>query len=164
MACKAKNTVTGVHRRFLKKYDQRQAIGSGDGFYEEVEHTADLALRCGGPGLETFFRSAARGMYHLLNATASPSAATEQRAVSLEAMDIESLLVDWLGELAYLAETTHLVFGDMEFNELSATRIAVVLTGRRVHRLDTVIKAVTYHNLNVIKTRDGYTATVVFDV
>ena len=27
------------------------------------------------------------------------------QTVALEAMDMESLLVDWLGELAYLAET-----------------------------------------------------------
>ena len=36
------------------------------GFYEEIEHTADLALRCGGPTWISFFRSAARGMYHLM--------------------------------------------------------------------------------------------------
>ena len=89
---------------------------------------------------------------------------TEQQPISLEAMDIESLLVDWLGELAYLAETTHLVFTDMIFQTLSTTRVEAVLTGRRRHRFDTVIKAVTYHNLKVEKTCEGYSATIVFDM
>ena len=79
-------------------------------------------------------------------------------------MDLESLLVDWLGELAYLAETADLVFGEITFKTLTATRIEAILTGCRMHRLEKVIKAVTFHNLNVIKTGDGYAATVVFDV
>ena len=54
-------------------------------------------------------------MYHLLGAEASPSTPAEQITVSLEAMDIESLLVDWLGELAYLAERERLVFRDTTF-------------------------------------------------
>jgi SHS2 domain-containing protein len=79
-------------------------------------------------------------------------------------MDRESLLVDWLGELAYLAETASLVFETIQFQTLSATRIEAVLTGSRVSRIDKVIKAVTYHNLTVQKTLEGYAATVVFDV
>jgi len=164
MACETSNTASGVHCCSSKRPYLQGVTDPGGGFYEEIEHTADLALRCGGPDLETFFRSAARGMYHILGAGETASISVEQKMVSLEAMDIESLLVDWLGELAYLAETTHLVFGAMSFKTLSATRIEAVLTGRRMHRLDTVIKAVTYHNLKVIKTREGYAATVVFDV
>lgn len=163
MACETKNTVSGVHRHTITKQQQERADPDG-GFFEEIEHTADLALRFGGPDLESFFRSAALGMYHLMGAEGSFLNATDQKTVSLEAMDIESLLVDWLGELAYLVETTHLVFRDMTFKTLSATRIEAVLTGSRAHRLDKVIKAVTYHHLNVKKTPEGYAATVVFDV
>jgi len=164
MTCKAKNTVTGVHDRTIAKQDLRRDTDPDGGFYEEIEHTADLALRCGGPDLESFFRNAARGMYGLLGAEGSSVNASEQHTVCLTAMDIESLLVDWLGELAYLAERDWLVFGDMTFKTLSTTRIEAVLTGRRAHRLDKVVKAVTYHHLNVQKTPEGYAATVVFDV
>jgi len=159
-----KNTLSGVHGRDIKKQDQQRVTDPDGGFYEEIEHTADLALRCGGPDLESFFRSAARGMYHLLGAQASSSHTAGQITVSLTAMDMESLLVDWLGELAYLAERDRLVFGDMTFKTLSATRIEAVLTGSRNPRLDKVIKAVTYHHLNIKKTPEGYAATVVFDV
>ena len=164
MACDTKNAKSGVHRRTLKTHVQPQSIDPDAGSYEEVAHTADLALRCAGPDLETFFRSAARGMYHLMGAKAPLPDTAEQKTVSLEAIDIESLLVDWLGELAYLAETTHLVFTDLAFNTLSATHLEVILTGRRMHRFNRVIKAVTYHNLKVEKTCAGYAATIVFDV
>lgn len=134
------------------------------GFYEEIEHTADLALRCGGPDLDTFFRSAAMGMYHLMGIGKTPADGTLTKTVALDAMDMESLLVDWLGELAYLAETENLVFGTIQFQILSATRIEAVLTGSRVSRIDKVIKAVTFHKLEIQKTHEGYAATVVFDV
>jgi SHS2 domain-containing protein len=134
------------------------------GFYEEIEHTADLALRCGGPDLDSFFRSAAMGMYHLMGIGKTPADGTLTKAVALDAMDMESLLVDWLGELAYLAETENLVFGTIQFQTLSDTCIEAVLTGSRVSRIDKVIKAVTFHQLEIQKTHEGYAATVVFDV
>jgi SHS2 domain-containing protein len=163
MACDTTNTTSTGKPCALSK--QRQGVpGIKSSFYEEIEHTADLALRLGGPDLESFFCIAARGMYHLLGAETTPSKGAEQHTISLEAMDLESLLVDWLGELAYLAETAGLVFGEIRFKILTTTRIEAILTGCRMHRLEKVIKAVTYHNLNVVKTGDGYAATVVFDV
>lgn len=134
------------------------------GFYEEIEHTADLALRCGGPDLAALFRSAALGMYRLMGAQEAvpPSGATDR--VSLAAPDTESLLVDWLGELAYRAEARGQIFRDITFEALTATRLEAVLRGGAAERLETVIKAVTYHGLEVTETRQGYAATVVFDV
>ena len=140
------------------------AIGSESGFFEEVEHTADVALRCGGPDLETFFRSAARGLYHLMGITAGGAEKSVPHALALEAEDLEGLLVAWLGELAYLAETRGLVFETMAFSALTPTHVEARLTGRRAGTADTFIKAVTYHGLKVAKTPEGYAATIVFDV
>jgi SHS2 domain-containing protein len=78
--------------------------------------------------------------------------------------DVEGLLVDWLGELAYQAETQGLVFEGMTFETLSATRLEAVLEGGTVLQIETLIKAVTYHQLKVENTSRGYSATVVFDV
>ena len=134
------------------------------GFFEEIEHTADLALRCGGPDLASLFRSAARGMYHLMGVEAQGLKADNQHRIRLAAEDVESLLVDWLGELAYLAEAQGLVFEGMTFETLSATRLEAVLEGGAVPHIDTLIKAVTYHQLKVENSGEGLTATVVFDV
>ena len=103
-------------------------------------------------------------MYHLMGVeTRDLDDATRQR-IRLAAEDVESLLVDWLGELAYQAEAGGLVFKKIEFEILSATRLEAKLVGRPVRHVHTLIKAVTYHQLEVAKTNDGYTATVVFDV
>jgi SHS2 domain-containing protein len=135
-----------------------------EGFYEEVEHTADVAIRCGGPDLATLFRNAALGMYHLMGIAPLPGKADIGKTIVLKAMDVESLLVDWLGELAYVAETKGLIFVVMDFRAMSARRLEAVLTGHRVEGLKETIKAVTYHDLKVEKQEGGYTTTVVFDV
>jgi SHS2 domain-containing protein len=157
------STITG--RGDTGKTDLETTItGPDGGFYEEIAHTADVALRCGGPDRETFFGNAARGMYTLMGTGAQRAAGRQQQSVALEAADIEGLLVDWLGELAYWAEAKNLVFEDMVFKTLTDTRLEADLAGGRVHRLERVIKAVTYHQLRVEKTAQGYRATVVFDV
>jgi SHS2 domain-containing protein len=134
------------------------------GFFEEIEHTADLSLRCGGPDLESLFRNAALGMYHLMGAAAQGLNAETRHAVHLAAEDAESLLVDWLGELAYLAEARGIVFEEMTFESLSPTRLEAMLVGGPAAHMDTLVKAVTYHQLKVERSEGGFTATVVFDV
>lgn len=138
--------------------------GPEGGFFEEIAHTADVALRCGGPDLESLFRSAAQGLYHLMGIRAGGAEKSAPHSLSLEAEDLEGLLVEWLGELAYLAESRGLVFEAMAFGALSPARLEARLTGRRVERAEKFVKAVTYHGLKVAKTPEGYEATVVFDV
>jgi len=39
-----------------------------------------------------------------------------------------------------------------------------MVRGAAAERLDKVIKAVTYHNLSIRQTAEGYETTIVFDV
>ena len=133
--------------------------------FEELDHTGDRALRIYGINLEELLLNAARGMNSLM--VAAPISGTEHREkfVALEAMDTESLLVDWLSELAYWAEIEMLVFEKFKIESVSPTHIRARLYGTRVKKLKKHIKAVTYHNLNIVQTDEGgLTATVVFDV
>ncbi len=132
--------------------------------FEEIDHTADRALRIYGSNLRDLFLNAAQGMNSLI--IAAPISGSEQREklVALEAMDIESLLVDWLSELAYWAEIEMLVFEEFKIESVSSTHIRAKLYGTRVKKLKKHIKAVTYHNLDIVQTDEGMTATVVFDV
>jgi SHS2 domain-containing protein len=47
---------------------------------------------------------------------------------------------------------------------VSPTQVKATVHGSRVARLESHIKAVTYHNLEIVQTDKGLTATVVFDV
>jgi SHS2 domain-containing protein len=132
--------------------------------FEEIEHTADRALRIYGSNLEELLLNAARGMNSLMVAKHVPCLEHQEKFVELDAMDSESLLVDWLSELAYWAEIEMLVFHEFKIDSVSPTHLRARIYGRRVTQLEKHIKAVTYHNLDIVQTEKGFTATVVFDV
>ena len=131
--------------------------------FEEVDHTADVALRIWAPNFEALLCQAALGMTRLMYGSITSGQVVRKR-FSLEAFDRESLLVEWLGELAYSAEINREVFYEFGFECVTDCRLIAAACGNRVDSLQTVIKAVTYHNLKIIKTDRGLEATVVFDV
>jgi len=108
--------------------------------------------------------NAARGMNSLMVPKHTPCSENQEKFVELEAMDSESLLVDWLSELAYWAEIEMLVFHKFKIEGVSSTHLRAIMYGTRVAQLEKHIKAVTYHNLQIVQTENGLTATVVFDV
>jgi SHS2 domain-containing protein len=139
------------------------STNSGTG-YEEISHTADLALRVWGKNLEALFVNAAAGMTTLMIDTALEGGVSVTRSLSIEAMDAEALLVEWLSEVAYLAESEGAVFHLFSIAHITETELKAVLQGQLPGKLKRTIKAVTYHRLKIIKTDRGVEATVVFDV
>jgi SHS2 domain-containing protein len=132
--------------------------------FEEVEHTADKALRIVGINLKELMISAAQGMTQLMVGDVSKISNKIKKSIELQAVDAESLLVEWLGELAYWAETEMLVFKKFKVTDITATRLQATIWGATVPELEKHIKAVTYHNLEIRQTPKGLEATVVFDV
>ena len=131
--------------------------------FEEIEHTADIAIRVWGTDLRELFHSAALGLAAQL---ADPHAVTTETSVSveLEADDVETLLVEWLSELLYLSERENVVFIEFDIPELTANRLRATARGGTVDRFDHHIKAVTFSEINVERVENQYRTTVVFDV
>jgi SHS2 domain-containing protein len=132
--------------------------------FQEVEHTADWALRVYGRDLRELFVNAARGMNHLIVSDPDVIPSDVERYFELDAFDAESLLVEWLSELAYWAESKMLVFREFELREVTPDHLEAVVRGGRAPDLQKHLKAVTYHDLKIIEREDGLETTVVFDV
>jgi protein archease len=143
--------------------DMVESGESGAGF-EEIEHTADRALRIRGRNLEELLINAAGGLLAIMNPVPSACDNTATRVIDLEALDAETLLVNWLSELAFWAETERLVFDRFDVEQVSPTHLRTIARGGRAERLERHVKAVTFHNLDIVRTAQGLTATVVFDV
>ena len=132
--------------------------------FEEIEHTADNALLVSGRSWEELLENAAHGMNSLMLMHVSDIGVQIQKQVTVEAADAEGVLVEWLGELAYWAEKDLLVFTRFEFQQATPTMAQATVSGGHVRKLQKHIKAVTYHNLEIVKTDIGLSATIVFDV
>lgn len=129
-----------------------------------VEHIADWALQVRGPDFAGLLLSAAWGMNSLLVADLTAIRPVQEQFLELTAFDRESMLVEWLSELAYLAERDRFVACEFELGNVSPERLRAHLRGDTVPALQKHIKAVTYHNLEVQETAAGLEATIVFDV
>ena len=132
--------------------------------FEEIEHIADRALKIYGRNLEELLVNAAFGLNSLVSGDDTANPPLVIKSIELDALDAESLLVEWLSELAYWVEAEMLVFSKFDMQHVSATRVNALIHGSRVTRLENHIKAVTYHNLEITETESGLAATVVFDV
>ena len=132
--------------------------------FEEIDHTGDRALRIHGNDLEGLLLNAARGLNSILVSNQITGPGRQEKFIELEAMDMEDLLVDWLSELVYWAEIEMLIFHEFKIERVSPNYLRAKIYGTPVKQLTKHIKAVTYHNLEIVRSATGLTATVVFDV
>jgi SHS2 domain-containing protein len=130
--------------------------------FEELPHTADWQMRVWATSLPGLFAEAARGMNALAGIKPSPGARV-RREFEAEAADVESLLVAFLSELVWAAEQENLIFDTFKI-VLKDSKLKVRMSGEHILSVNKSIKAVTYHNLQIRKTGDGFQVEIVFDV
>lgn len=130
--------------------------------FEEISHTADWSVRVWAPDLPSLFAEAARAM-NSLSGTVMGHDPRLKRTFESEAPDAEGLLVAFLSELLYCQEQENLAFDVFEL-EVKSNKLKVEMVGAQIVSLDKAIKAVTYHNLQIKETDQGFETTIVFDV
>jgi SHS2 domain-containing protein len=135
--------------------------------FSVLDHTADIGLRIYGDTLESLFEHAGEGFFHLITDTAKVEPRVERR-IELAGESLDRLLVDWLGELLYLFEVDHLLFREFRVESVGIQGLKAVAKGEPfregVHVIKTVVKAVTYHQIQIKETRRGWKAQIIFDL
>jgi SHS2 domain-containing protein len=90
------------------------------------------------------------------------------KTIELQESDTVALLVKWLNELLYEFEVNGLFFSGFTVVMQGDTRLTAECKGEKYdparHRIKREVKAATYHNLNIVKGEDGFSATVIFDI
>jgi SHS2 domain-containing protein len=131
--------------------------------YEEVSHTADLALHVSAEDFYDMLRYAARGMYDLIGIALSETSPVEDN-FEVEKNSLEVVLVDFLNELLYFLEAKRLKLSEFQFREQPEGTLEIDAQGYHVNAVQRHIKAVTFHNLEIIKTDMGVETTITFDI
>lgn len=135
--------------------------------YRLFSHTADLGIEVRGKDLPDLFSKAAWSFFDLLVASGKIEP-NQERLIEVEAPDLETLLIAWLGELLYLFEVRHLVFNRFLVQTLTPSRLQVIAWGDefnpRKHRLKQTIKAVTYHQVSIVEKKGIWRSRVIFDI
>ncbi len=132
--------------------------------YEEVEHTADVALRVWGDDLEMLLVHAAEGMFALMDCTRSKETNALMTRINLTARDEAMLLVEWLQELLYESERQQAEFLRFDLSIVGEYRLQAEVEGVTPCVPKRGIKAVTYSDLVVHCDAKGCETTITFDI
>lgn len=145
--------------------------GAGTGregrLFEILDHTADIGLIIYGKDLETLFKNAGEAFFSLIT-DIKKVRPREERLIELPPAPLERLMVEWLNELLYLHEVETLLFNRFDIQSVGGEGLRAVVKGEffreEIHEIKTVVKAVTYHQIEV-KQRDGeWKARVILDL
>lgn len=135
--------------------------------YRPIDHTGDLGMRVYGADLHQLFAHAAWALFDLMT-DPEHIRPSDERRVAVEAMDLEDLMVRWLGELLYAYDADRFLTACVTFDALEPTGLRAALRGEFFdasrHPIDTEIKAVTYHQVAVERLETGWQARVIFDI
>ena len=137
-----------------------------------LEHTADVGVAATGQTLGEALAWAAKGMLSIIY-DLDTVVVRDCLSVSVASRDREALVVDWLNELLYQYEAQDFLTKECQVTlEEDGTRLEARCWGETLdparHRILTVVKAATYHQLEVahpsLPGKDQWRIQVILDV
>jgi SHS2 domain-containing protein len=135
--------------------------------YRLIDHTADLGVEVYGADVNLLFVNAAQAMFDQMVEN-SGTDITRRISLSIEGRDRPDLMVNWLRELLFLFNGQNLLLEKVQIVKLTPTRLTAELglgpfdAARHVFKNE--IKAVTYHQVEVVPVENGWRARVIFDL
>lgn len=135
--------------------------------YSSFEHTADVGLDVSAESREALFSEAARGLLSILVDNPESVRPAQEVTLSVSGTELDYLLFDWLAELLFRFETGRLLCCefDVRFHDAGITVLARGETFQADrHRLAHEVKAITYHQLSVQETAEGWQARFIVDI
>ena len=144
--------------------------------FEILPHTADLKIRVYGKTREELFTNALIGMFQAVRPIAPECLYNEHerlvcpqlpitRDIGVNSPDINALLVDYLSYALYLSDVHNEAYLHVTIDSLSDNRIIAHLQGIPINGFEeSEIKAVTYHDLNIVQKDGLWQTDIVFDI
>ncbi len=135
--------------------------------YSILEHPADLGIEARGRTLREAFEQAAVALISIIVDLDSVEPRVDRR-LTVDAKDIESLLVRWLSEVLYLYDGDGFLCKETLVEQFSPTRIEAKVRGEwyteSKHRTKMDVKAITYHQLSIKEDPTGGYVRVYLDI
>lgn len=135
--------------------------------FEIIEHTADIGIRVRARDLKELFKIAGIALFQISTQRLSPKKEEiHKMQIRQRADNVEDLFVNWLNELLSLSAVEGLIFEDYIIESIDEKHIEAIGLGYPINdfKVNTEIKAATYHELKVVKEKDFWQAEVIFDV
>ena len=149
--------------------------------YELIPHTADMGIRVTGKDLPETFQKAGFALFDIMTDIKEVNPAVKE-TVKVTADNLDELMNYWLTSLLQQFTLKNRLISKVKINNISPplappkaslafggeTALEAVIQGEPYnpsrHQIHKEIKAITFHNLSVRKTSNGWQAEVIFDV
>ena len=135
------------------------------------EHTADITVECWASTLEKAFEEAALATLEVIvnTSTVDANVAIE---LDVEGIDLEELLVEWVGKLIALIDINYQFYSRFEVNSIITKPDGYLLSGKiwgepinlGKHDTRTEVKAMTYADLQIEQKSDLTTLRFTLDL
>lgn len=133
--------------------------------YEVAQHIADVRLLVSAASVEELFAEAVRGMYAVMRGVPAPGAQPVQRTIAVDdSADRTALLVDFLNDVLHRTHVGREMFDGVTFTRFEDVSLTATLTGIAPASFDEDVKAVTYHEADVVVLDGVWQTTLVFDI
>jgi SHS2 domain-containing protein len=139
--------------------------------FEFLEHTADLYIAAYGSSLEEAFENAASAMFEGMTDLAKVQPKEEDK-IQVEGYDEQALLYNWLEALLVKFDVTGNLYSRFTVEEIQKTSQGFKLKARiwgepfdqEKHLSKVGVKAVTYHQMEIIKKPSWVTVKFILDI
>lgn len=139
--------------------------------FEFLEHTADAYIAAYGVTMEEALGNAALAMFEVMTDTAKVDP-LHKEVVEVEAEDEYALLYSWLEALLVKFEVEQMLFSKFEVHSFKETKegfkLEASVWGEKFnpekHPQKVGVKAVTYHQMEIIKEKEKTTLMFILDI
>ena len=139
--------------------------------FEFLEHTADVYVAAHGGTLEEALENAALATFETMTDTKKVEPKAEDE-IEVEGHDEQSLLYNWLEELIVRFETTENLYSLFEISPIKkgpdGLRMKAKIWGEpfnpNKHSQKVGIKAITYHQMEILKKPKDVTVKFILDI
>lgn len=137
--------------------------------YELLDDPHAIRLTVCGDSLKELFQHALGGMSAYLKpevAGVKPKEFTEKHPIKVRAVDISSLLVEFLSTVIAESDMHNKIFARVRFRKFGENFLEGELRGRHVDEFDKEIQAVSYQDVDIKKNPQTgqFETTLVFEV
>lgn len=136
-------------------------------FYRQFEHAGDIGLEVFAPNMVMLYENAAMAIYDIMT-DFQQIKAVKPFNIQVSGENSEELLVAWLAELNFYTQSDFRVFCKFEILQLTHNHLSARVWGEKIdlkrHPIRLEIKAITFHQLEIIQKSDGIQARIILDI
>lgn len=127
--------------------------------------TSDVMFEAYGKDLKELFANAAEAMFTIICKLDQVEPKNEKK-IEVTADSVEDLMINWLQALIAAVDIDEMFFSRFKITDIDERHLTAFAYGEPITpgKGETLVKAVTYHQYEFKKTKEGYVCKVSFDI